>query len=131
MNNRKPTSERSPASVSAAASGSQSLQAGDLVRIRPRPDIEKTLDQDGQLRGCLYMSEMWQYCGTVHRVLKPMHQYLDEQDYKIRECRGIVLLENVMCCGSAYPEGCDCSCFFFWREEWLEKIPDLQSVQSV
>jgi hypothetical protein len=49
-------------------------------------------------------------------------RYLDENDYKVRQCQGIYLLKDVRCQGSQFPEGCDCCCLFFWREEWLEKI---------
>lgn len=116
----------------AAGSGSAcqpplALKAGDWVRVRSREEIEKTLDSRGECLGCLHMSEMWQYCGTIQRVLKPVQRYLDECDYKIRQCRGVVLLDGIICQGSAFPEGCDCSCPIFWREEWLELLPGSQT----
>jgi hypothetical protein len=104
------------------------LSAGDLVRIRSREEIEATLDGWKELKGCSFMSEMWMYCGTTQRVLKPVNRFLDERDYKIRKCSGIVLLEGVICQGRAYSEGCDYCCFIFWREEWLERIPEAKVV---
>jgi hypothetical protein len=98
------------------------MQSGDLVRVRTREEIEAALDSSNKLKGCLFMPEMWDYCGTEQRVLKPVDRFLDERNYRVRRTRGIVLLEGAICQGTLYPEGCDHSCFFFWREEWLEKI---------
>jgi hypothetical protein len=98
-----------------------SLKAGDLVRVRSREKIQATLS-DQELEGCTFVSEMWPYCGTTQRVLKPMERFLDELHLQVRKCGGIVLLEGAICQGTAYPGGCDRSCFFFWREEWLERI---------
>jgi len=98
------------------------MQSDDLVRVRTREEIEATLDSTNRLEGCLFMSEMWVYCGTEQRVLKPVEQFLDERDYLVRQTSGIVLLDGVICQGTDFPEGCDHSCFFFWRQEWLEEI---------
>lgn len=98
------------------------LKAGDRVRVRSREEIKATLDDRKELGGCSFTSEMWAYCGTAQRVLKPMQVFLHERDYRVYKCKGIVLLEGAICQGTAYPEGCDRSCFFFWREEWLDKI---------
>jgi hypothetical protein len=98
------------------------LQAGDPVRVRHEEDIVATLNHWRQLRGCAFMPEMVRYCGTSQRVLKPMHRFVDERDLRVKRCRGIVLLEGVMCQGTADFGPCDRSCHLFWREEWLEKI---------
>ena len=39
-----------------------------------------------------------------------------------QKSNGIVILENVICQGTIDFGKCDRSCFYFWREEWLEKI---------
>ena len=98
------------------------MEPGDLVRVRTREEIKATLDSSNRLKGCLFMSEMWDYCGTEQRVLKPVRQLLDERVYRVRKTSGVVLLEGAICQGSEYSAGCDHSCFFFWREEWLEKL---------
>jgi len=109
-------------SAPATSSTPTGLKAGDLVRVRSRDEIETTLDDQKELKGCTFTSEMWAYCGTTQRVLKPMERFLDERDYRIKRCKGIVLLEGVICQGTVFPKGCDRACFFFWREEWLEKL---------
>lgn len=99
-----------------------SLKAGDLVRVRSKADIEATLNHWGQLKGCKFMIELWPYCDTTQRVLKPMERFVDERDLHVKKCKGLVLLEGVMCQGTTEFGRCDRSCFLFWREEWLEKI---------
>ena len=98
------------------------LKEGDLVRVRWKEEIVATLDRRCRLKGCSFANEMEPYCGTVRRVLKPVQQFVDERDQRLKKCKGLVLLEGVMCEGVPAFGRCDRSCFFFWREEWLEKI---------
>ncbi|MEO0248205.1 MAG: hypothetical protein ABIN58_01430, partial [candidate division WOR-3 bacterium] len=71
------------------------LRAGDLVRVRSRQEIEATLNHWRQLKGCTFMPEMAEYCGTTQRVLKPMQRFVDERDLRVKKSNGIVLLEGV------------------------------------
>lgn len=109
-------------SAPATSSTTTNLKAGDLVRVRSREEIQATLNHWRQLKGCTFMQEMWPYCNTTQRVLKPMERFVDERDLRVKKCKGIILLEGAMCQGTAEFGSCDRSCFFFWREEWLEKI---------
>jgi hypothetical protein len=68
------------------------------------------------------MPEMAEFCGTTQRVLKPMNRFVDERDLRVKKSGGIILLEGLMCQGTAEFGRCDRSCFYFWREEWLEKV---------
>jgi hypothetical protein len=113
-----------PPTVEAASGGSavQPLEAGDLVWVRSREEIESTLNHWRQLKGCTFMPEMLAYCGTTQRVLKPLRRFVDERDLRVKRTRGIVLLEGVCCQGTAEFGPCDRSCYLFWRAEWLEKI---------
>jgi hypothetical protein len=106
---------------------SAKLKAGDWVRVRSVSEIEATLNHWRQLRGCTFMSEMAEYCDTTQRVLKPMNRFVDERDLRVKKSSGIILLEGVMCKGTAEFGSCDRSCFVFWREEWLEKVDDQKS----
>jgi hypothetical protein len=98
------------------------LNAGDLVRVRSREEIEATLDRWGSLKGCGFLDEMAGYCGTSKRILKRVERFIDERDFRPKKASGIVLLEGAMCSGTGTRGRCDRSCFFFWREEWLEKL---------
>lgn len=118
-----PKAKPQPAAIASTASVLK-LQTGEQVRVRTREEIEAMLDTWGQFKGCSYMPGMWQYCGTTQRVLKPVERFLDERDYQIKKCRGIVLLEGLMCDSLPGYGRCDRSCHFFWREEWLERLDD-------
>jgi hypothetical protein len=101
---------------------SQRLEAGDQVRVRSREEIEATLDRWRSLKGCGFLGEMAGYCGTIQRVLKRVERFIDEKDYRLKKASGIVLLEGAICSGTGTTGRCDRACFFFWREEWLEKL---------
>lgn len=103
-------------------SSTTTLSAGDLVRVRSKEEIGATLNHWDQLKGCSFAPEMEQYCDTTHRVLKPVKRFIDERDLKIRKTKGIVLLDGIICQGVSTIGRCDRNCFYFWREEWLEKI---------
>jgi len=100
---------------------SQPLQAGDVVRVRSAEEIGATLNHWRQLKGCTFMPEMETYCGTTQRVYRTMERFVDERDLRVKQSRGIVLLEGLMCQGTATFGRCDRSCYLFWREEWLER----------
>jgi hypothetical protein len=99
----------------------EELQPGDIVVILPREEIRQTLNQRNKLKGCTFMEEMWGYCDTKQRILKRVSTFFDERDYKMKKCKGLVILDGVLCSGT-YFGTCDRSCFFFWREEWLKKV---------
>jgi hypothetical protein len=103
------------------------LKAGDLVRVRSIEEIQATLNPLNELKGCSFMPEMRPYCDTTQRVLKPVERFLDERDYQVKRCKGIILLEGAICQGTEIFGACDRSCFFFWREEWLEKVDSVEN----
>lgn len=105
----------------------QRLNAGDLVRVRSLEEIQATLDRWRSLKGCGFLEEMASYCGTTQRVLKRVERFIDERDYRQKKASGIVLLEGVLCSGTSTTGRCDRSCFFFWREEWLEKLDESEA----
>lgn len=100
----------------------QVLVAGQSVRVRSREEIQATLDNWNYLKGCGFMEEMWPYCSTNQRVLKPVRRFVDERDRRLKKVRGIVFLEGVNCQGTIDYGRCDRNCYYFWREEWLEKV---------
>ncbi len=120
--------ERSAAREGAAglSKTGERLQTGDYVLVRSREEIERLLDRWHETRGCAFLDEMWQYCGTIQRVKQPLERFLDERDYRVKKSRGIVLLEGVFCHGTPVFGRCDRSCHLFWREEWLERLTEYQ-----
>lgn len=122
MNSLKLTSKSSPSPVVRADSRALPLAAGDVVRVRSKAEIQATLNSWGELMGCLFMDAQRQYCGTTQRVLKRVERFVDERDYRVKKAKGIILLDGLMCEGTPDYGRCDRACFYFWREEWLEKI---------
>ena len=100
----------------------QPLQSGDRVRIKSKQEILALLDPWLEQKGCGFMEEMWVYCDTEQVVRNRVEKFMDEATLRMRTSKGIVLLEGLMCEGTIDFGRCDRSCFYFWREEWLEKI---------
>lgn len=102
------------------------LRAGDLVEVRSREEIRSTLDSEGKHDGLKFMRPMGEYCGKRFRVLKPVRLVVDEHERTMKRTRRTVILENGICHGRGLygREGCDRSCFFFWKEAWLRKIEE-------
>ena len=98
------------------------FKAGDLVEIRSIEEIKAML-RDGKTGGLGFMTGMEQYCGTRTRVLKRVRYMFDERAWGMLKCDS-VLLENVICNGKDMytKDGCDRSCFFFWKDAWLRKL---------
>jgi len=115
---------RKPVKTLPAAPGTleRPLQPGERVRVRSRTEIEQCNDRWNELKGCGFMEEMWVYCGTEQVVLKRVERFLDEATYHMQTARGLVLLQGLTCAGTIDFGRCDRSCFYFWREEWLERI---------
>jgi hypothetical protein len=100
------------------------FKTGELVRVRAAAEISATLNPFKESKGCAFLTEMQQYCGTTQRVLQVMERFLDERDYKVKKAKGIVLLEGVICRGTPAFGRCDRCCHFFWREEWLARVTE-------
>lgn len=100
------------------------ISSGDMVKIRSEKEIRKMLDARDKYRGCLFIDEMFEYCGKSFKVLKEVHCFFDEAKQKMCDCKNMLLLEGVTCSGRQrlYSVSCDRSCFFFWHKDWLEKI---------
>jgi len=98
------------------------LQPGELVRVRSIDEILATLNRKRRCRGLLWMTGMRKYCGNQYRVYRRVERIVQETNGEFRNMKDTVLLEGVMCDGKAFG-GCDRSCFHFWREAWLERVP--------
>lgn len=98
------------------------LVAGEMVRVRSWEEIQKTLDYRNDYKGCGFMAGMKKYCDTTQRVMKRVERFVDERDLRLHKTSGIVILEGLTCNGDERFGVCDRSCFFFWREEWLERL---------
>lgn len=109
---------------------SEDMNQGDWVKVRSFNEIQAGLNSWRQLKGCTFMTEMAEYCGSIQSVYKVMETFVDERDYTLKKSKGIILLNGVMCGGTAEFGKCDRACLHFWRKEWLEKIDEPESVPN-
>ncbi len=98
------------------------LQPGELVEVKSVDEILATLDPNRRHKGLLWMTGMRKYCGGQYRVYRRVQRITLESNGELRNMRNTVLLDGVMCDGREFG-GCDRSCFHFWREAWLRRIP--------
>ena len=99
------------------------LQPGELAEVKTEEEIRATLDADGRNHGLLWMRGMDRYCGKRCRVFRRVNTILLESTGQQRKMKNTVLLEGLTCDGSDF-FGCDRSCFYYWREAWLRRVPD-------
>lgn len=118
-----------PGNDNGKADISKGLKTGELVQIVLFEKILDTLDNRGKLNGLFFMPEMKQYCGQKKRVYKNVNRILLESTGKLRKMTNIVILENVICDGELHYH-CDMSCFFFWKEAWLERCKDCVPIDN-
>jgi hypothetical protein len=104
---------------------SPKFSTGEMIRIKSRESIAALIQPENTLDGCLFMEQMWNYCGNTYPVLKVVDYFFNEhQKRSFRPRAPLYLLENILCDGnvSQLPSKCDHGCFLLWHEDWLEKV---------
>jgi hypothetical protein len=103
------------------------LKPGEIVRIRSYKEILATIDKHCQNRGMGFDAEMVPFCGKVFRVRTRVEKFIDERNGYLRRMKTpAVILEGVYC-QSRYSEArvfCPRRIFPWWREVWLERVPE-------
>lgn len=104
------------------------LKVGERVRIKTLEEIKMTLDKNNKFQGLEYTLAMDKYCGGTFKVFKRVERAFDERKWKLAKVKDVVLLEGVFCDGDSGIEvdwdGCDRSCFLWWKEAWLERLDE-------
>lgn len=103
------------------------LQPGELVRIRTKEEILKTLNKDLLNRGMGFDEEMSRFCGREAKVLRRVERIIDEKTGKMLRMKNpCIVLEGTFCEG-VYNANCPRAIYCFWRENWLERIDERPS----
>jgi hypothetical protein len=98
------------------------LQPGELVRVKRKEEIVRTLDTSNRNRGMTFDAEMLKYCGRQARVLRRVERIIDEKTGKMLHLRNpCIILEDVICT-SDYHRLCPRGIYPYWREIWLERV---------
>ncbi|HPN33613.1 MAG TPA: hypothetical protein PK843_03810 [bacterium] len=104
------------------------LQPGEKVRIKTIEEIQQTLDKSGKFAGLAFTPAQKKYCGGEYVVLKRLERAFNEGTWKMFKMRDTVLLDDVVCDGRGGIgcdwDGCDRHCLLWWKEIWLERVPD-------
>jgi len=101
------------------------LQPGELVEVKSKEEIFRTLDKNNKNRGLLFDVEMVRYCGQPGRVLKRVEYILDEKTGKmIHFSTPCVVLEGVFCRSEYWGGHCPRSIHHYWREIWLKRVEE-------
>jgi hypothetical protein len=96
------------------------LRPGDLVQVRTKEEIFRTLDADGRNRGLSFDREMLPYCGGTYRVLKRVTRIIDEPSGRMVTMKRDCLILDGVVCRSRYHGLCQRAIYTFWREIWLK-----------
>ena len=101
------------------------LRAGDRVRLRSWDVIRATLDADGCTDRLPFMLEMAALRGRTMTVDSRADKTCDTIDLQgcTRAMDDTVHLANIRCDGAAHG-GCQAQCLLYFREQWLERVPD-------
>ena len=111
-------------------SATLNLLPGDLVEVRSPNEILQTLDDHGTLDRLPFMPEMVDFCGKRFRVSKRVVKtcyYGESSGMRKFPAEDVVLLEGLRCSGTGH-DGCQKACAIFWREAWLRRVKQPQTV---
>jgi hypothetical protein len=98
------------------------LRPGEVVRVKNKAEIVKTLDTTNRNRGMTFDAEMLKYCGRQARVLRRVERIIDEKTGRMVNLRNpCIILEDVICT-SDYHRLCPRGIYPYWREIWLERV---------
>ena len=101
------------------------LQPGDIVRVKSKQDIAKTLKKSKN-RGLTFDAvEMNRFCGGEFRVAKRVETIVDEVSGRMLTMKSpCIVLEGVTSDGEyrgLYPQ----NEMIYWREVWLERLGEM------
>jgi hypothetical protein len=103
------------------------LQPGELVRVKSHEQILQTVNTANKNRGMFWDAELVPYCGGTYKVLKRVTRLIGERTGKMEEMKSpCIILDSVVCqaryssCRMFCPKGM----YPYWREIWLERVPE-------
>jgi hypothetical protein len=102
--------------------GALDLRPGELVRVKPKRDIVRTLDVRYRNRGLWFDGEMLRHCGGTYRVALRVERLLDERSGRLVALSNpCIVLEGVRASGEYQSFAAQAEAIF-WREIWLERV---------
>jgi hypothetical protein len=108
------------------------LQPGELVEVKSKEEIFRTLDTKNKNRGLMFDVEMLIYCGKQARVMGRVERIINEKTGRMMKLPGdCIILDDVICAG-VYHQYCPRGIYPYWREIWLRRVehPRVGSINS-
>jgi hypothetical protein len=106
------------------------LRAGEVVEVRSRDEILRTLDHHGAFDALPFMPEMLKWSGQRFRVIARADKTCDTIEKSGgRRMIDTVHLEGLRCDGIAHG-GCQAGCLVFWKEAWLKRVTSLSEAPA-
>jgi hypothetical protein len=100
------------------------LRPGELVEVKSKEEIVRTLDVHNSNRGLRFDVEMLRYCGQRARVLRRVDRIIDERTGRmLRFDNDCIILEDVVC-KADYHQYCPRATYPYWREIWLKRVEE-------
>jgi hypothetical protein len=104
------------------------LQAGELVQVRSKDDIMRTVNTDLRNRGLSFDVEMAPYCENGdYRVLRRVERIINEKTGRMMTMPNpCIVLDGVVCSGnySMHRMFCPRAVYPYFREIWLKRVGD-------
>jgi hypothetical protein len=102
------------------------LQPGEWVRIKSPDEIHRTLDPAGRNRGLKFEPEMSESCGKLFQMDVPVNKMIREETGEMIDVKNTVTLKGLTCHGVC-AKSCPRNNYWYWREDWLERVPNPRS----
>lgn len=103
-------------------SASLGLQPGELVRIKSKDEITRTLDDSNHNRGLSFDVEMLPYCGRTARVRGRIERLINEETGRMIQIKSDCIVLDGVVCKADYHRFCTRSIYPYWREIWLDRV---------
>ena len=102
------------------------LQVGELVRVKNCSEILKTVDEEWKNRGMSFHPELARHCGKTFRVLQRVQKLMNESTGQLMLLKNACLVLDGADCEGVYttPLNCPRAAYPYWREIWLERVPE-------
>jgi hypothetical protein len=103
------------------------LQPGELVRVKSYKEILSTIDTKAMNRGLSFDAELVPYCSGIYRVRTRLSRFIDEKTGRMKTLKTPAVILEGVCCQSRYSNCrmfCPRSIYSWWREIWLERVPN-------
>ncbi len=101
------------------------LQPGELVEVRSKSEIMRTLGSKLRNRGLSFDVEAVQYCGKTFRVRSRVTRIINEKTGAMMNlANDCIILEGATCSGNYSCDRLFCprSIYPYWREMWLKRV---------